>query len=128
MDTALFDYPLPEGRIAQTPAEPLDRARLLVVNRATHKIEHRIFRELPELLPPGTRLFRNHASVFKARLRLTRPTGGALECLLLHPDLARDPAANTWWCLLKPGKKYAVGAKFGAPGLFEATVLEKEPD
>jgi len=128
MDTALFDYPLPEGRIAQTPAEPRDSARLLVVNRATKKIDHRIFRELPELLPPNTRLFRNHASVFKARLRLTRPTGGQLECLLLHPDLALDPAANTWWCLLKPGKKYAVGAKFGMPDLFEATVLEKEPD
>jgi len=128
MDTALFDYPLPQERIAQTPAEPRDSARLLVVNRATHKVEHRIFRELPELLPPGTRLFRNHASVFKARLRLTRPTGGQLECLLLHPDLARDPHGNTWWCLLKPGKKYAVGAKFGAQDLFEATVLEKEPD
>jgi len=128
MDTALFDYPLLPERIAQTPAEPRDSARLLVVNRTTHKIEHRVFRELPDLLPPGTRLFRNHASVFKARLRLTRPTGGQLECLLLHPDLARDPAANTWWCLLKPGKKYAVGAKFGAPGIFEATVIGKEPD
>jgi len=128
MDTALFDYPLPPERIAQTPAEPRDSARLLMVNRTTHKIEHRVFRELPDLLPPGTRLFRNHASVFKARLRLTRPTGGQLECLLLHPDLARDPAASTWWCLLKPGKKYAVAAKFGAPGIFEATVIEKEPD
>jgi S-adenosylmethionine:tRNA ribosyltransferase-isomerase len=128
MDTALFDYPLPVERIAQTPAEPRDSARLLVVNRATRKVEHRIFRELPKLLPPGTRLFRNHASVFKARLRLTRPSGGQLECLLLHPDLARYPAGNTWWCLLKPGKKYAVGAKFGVSGLFEATILEKQAD
>jgi len=128
MDTALFDYPLPPERIAQTPAEPRDSARLLVVNRLTRKVEHHIFRELPELLPPGTRLFRNHASVFKARLRLTRPMGGQLECLLLHPDLARDAAGNTWWCLLKPGKKYAVGAKFGAADLFDATVIEKEPD
>lgn len=128
MDTALFDYPLPTERIAQTPAEPRDSARLLVVNRVTKKIEHRIFRELPELLPSGTRLFRNHAAVFKARLRLTRPTGGQLECLLLNPDLDRDSTANSWWCLLKPGKKYAVGAMFGVAGLFEATVLEKESD
>jgi len=128
MDTALFDYPLPAERIAQRPAEPRDSARLLVVNRATRRVEHRIFRELPELLPAGTRLFRNHASVFKARLRLTRLTGGQLECLLLHPDLTRDANGNTWWCLLKPGKKYAVGAKFGVTGLFEATVLEKQPD
>ena len=128
MDTALFDYPLPVERIAQMPAEPRDSARLLVVDRATRRVSHHIFRELPSLLPPGTRLFRNHASVFKARLRLTRPTGGHLECLLLHPDLVRDPAANIWWCLLKPGKKYAMGAKFGVAGLFEATVFEKQPD
>jgi S-adenosylmethionine:tRNA ribosyltransferase-isomerase len=128
MDTALFDYALPTERIAQTPAEPRDSARLLVVNRATKSVSHHIFRELPEMLPTGTRLFRNHASVFKARLRLTRPTGGQLECLLLHPDLAREPDGNTWWCLLKPGKKYAVGAKFGESNLFEATVLEKESD
>jgi len=128
MDTAQFDYPLPPERIAQRPAEPRDAARLLVADRTTRKIEHRIFRELPELLPAGTRLFRNHASVFKARLRLTRPTGGQLECLLLHPDLAKDSTGQTWWCLLKPGKKYDVSAKFGVEGIFSATVLEKEPD
>jgi S-adenosylmethionine:tRNA ribosyltransferase-isomerase len=128
MDTALFDYPLPPERIAQTPAEPRDSARLLVVERATRRVRHHVFRELPELLPPGTRLFRNHAMVFKARLRLRRKTGGALECLLLHPDLTREGGGETWWCLLKPGKKYPVGATFGAEGIFTATVLEKLAD
>lgn len=128
MDTALFNYPLPPERIAQTPAEPRDSARLLVVERATRRVRHHIFRELPELLPPGTRLFRNHAAVFKARLRLCRETGGELECLLLHPDLTRAGGGEVWWCLLKPGKKYAVGATFGAAGVFTATVLEKQAD
>ncbi len=125
MDTALFDYPLPPERIAQTPAEPRDSARLLVVERATRRVRHHIFRELPELLPPGTRLFRNHAAVFKARLRLRRPTGGELECLLLHPDLTRVGAREVWWCLLKPGKKYPVGATFGSEGVFTATGTRK---
>jgi S-adenosylmethionine:tRNA ribosyltransferase-isomerase len=128
MDTTLFDYPLAPERIAQTPAVPRDSARLLVVERATRRVRHHIFRELPELLPPGTRLFRNHAAVFKARLRLRRPTGGELECLLLHPDLARDGGGQVWWCLLRPGKKYPVGATFGAEGIFTATVLEKQAD
>ncbi len=128
MDTALFDYPLPPERIAQAPAVPRDASRLLVVERAAQRVSHHIFRELPELLPAGTRLFRNHAAVFKARLWLKRATGGGLECLLLHPDLARDATGLTWWCLLKPGKKYPVGAEFGAEGIFTARVLEKAAD
>jgi len=128
VDTAEFDYVLPPERIAQTPAQPRDAARLLVVDRATRKVEHRIFRELPELLPPGTRLFRNNAAVFKARLRLRRPMGGQLECLLLHPELRADPAGLTWWCLLKPGRKYPPGAVFGEEALFSATVVEKRAD
>ena len=128
MDTALFDYPLPAALIAQFPAEPRDSARLLVVDRASSRLTHHRFRDLPGLLPPATRLFRNHASVFKARLKLTRATGGELECLLLHPDLADDPTGQTWWCLLRPGKKYPVGATFGAEKIFTATVLEKSAD
>lgn len=128
MDTALFDYPLPPERIAQAPASPRDASRLLVVDRQAKKISHHVFRELPDLLPTGTRLFRNHAAVFKARLKLHRATGGGLECLLLHPDLARDAGGHTWWCLLKPGKKYPVGATFGVEGFFTATVVEKSAD
>ncbi len=128
MDTALFDYPLPPERIAQTPATPRDSSRLLVIERASRKVSHHIFRELPGLLPAGARLFRNDAAVFKARLKLTRPTGGNLECLLLHPALEHDAAGNTWWCLLKPGKKYPPGATFGVEKFFTAMILEKTPD
>jgi S-adenosylmethionine:tRNA ribosyltransferase-isomerase len=128
MDTALFDYPLPPECIAQQPVEPRDTAKLLVVERTSRRVTHGIFRDLPHWLPPGTRLFRNDAAVFKARLRLPRPGGGHLECLLLHPDDAADASGNIWWCLLKPGRKFPIGSSFGIEGIFTATVLEKLAD
>ena len=128
MDAALFDYPLPPECIAQTPAEPRDASRLLVVERSTRRVAHHFFRDLPGLLPEKTRLFRNNAAVLKARLRLRGPGGGRCECLLLHPHLAADPRGLTWWCLLKPGRKYPPGSTFGEDGAFTATVLEKHPD
>jgi S-adenosylmethionine:tRNA ribosyltransferase-isomerase len=128
MDSALFDYPLPPASIAQSPADPRDSSRLLLVDRASRRISHHVFRELPALLPPGTRLFRNNAAVLKARLRFPRPTGGRGECLLLHPHLPADPTGHTWWCLLKPGRKLPPGATFSIPGAFTAIVLEKTPD
>ena len=124
MKTALFDYPLPGRLIAQRPADRRDDSRLLVVHRATHRLEHRHFHDLPEYLRPGDRLFRNNAAVIPARLHATRPTGGHVECLLLRP--ATDPAE--WWCLLRPGKKLPVGATFGLAGGFAATVREKTGD
>ena len=133
MQTALFDYPLPDKLIAQQPADRRDGSRLLVVHRAEHRIEHRHFRDLPEYLRAGDCLFRNNAAVIPARLRATRPTGGQVECLLLRPAL--DPhglpavgPAEGWWCLLRPGKKLPVGSTFGLAGAFTATVREKTDD
>ena len=128
MDTALFDYPLPPECIAQLPADPRDSSRLLLVERSTRRVSHHTFRELPALLPPATRLFRNNAAVLKARLPFHRPTGGRGECLLLHPDFVANPLGQTWWCLLKPGRKLPPGSTFGVSGAFTATVLEKHPD
>ncbi|MDR2863508.1 MAG: tRNA preQ1(34) S-adenosylmethionine ribosyltransferase-isomerase QueA [Puniceicoccales bacterium] len=116
MDTALFDYDLPEKCIAHTPAARRDASRLLVVERQTQKVTHHLFHELPDLLPAGTALFRNNARVLRARLPGIRPTGGHVECLLLRP--AEQP--DEWWCLLKPGKKAADGAGFGLPGIYQA--------
>ncbi|MDB6116179.1 MAG: queA [Lacunisphaera sp.] len=131
MKTDLFDYPLPAQLIAQTPAARRDESRLLVVDRARHTIAHRHFRDLPEYLRSGDCLFRNNAAVIPARLHATRPTGGRVECLLLRPA-ATPPTASSetlakeeWWCLLRPGKKLPVGARFGLGGFFEATVREK---
>jgi len=128
MDAALFDYLLPPGCIAQQPANPRDSSRLLVVERSTRRVTHHIFRDLPDLLPPGARLFRNNASVLKGRLHFPRPSGASGECLLLHPHLAADPRGQTWWCLLKPGRKLLPGSVFGEPRSFSASVLEKHPD
>ena len=124
MQTDLFDYPLPGRLIAQKPADRRDASRLLVIDRQAHTVAHRHFRDLPEYLRAGDRLFRNNAAVIPARLHAIRPTGGHVECLLLRPA----PTLDEWWCLLRPGKKLPVGAEFGVAGGFKATVCEKSAD
>jgi S-adenosylmethionine:tRNA ribosyltransferase-isomerase len=124
LKTALFDYHLPDELIAQFPAEKRDGSRLLVVDRRTRSISHRVFRDLPEIIGSGNCLFRNNASVIPARLRARRPTGGQVECLLLRP--ARE--TDAWLCLLRPGRKLAVGATFAKSGFFSATVCERGAD
>jgi len=121
MDTALFDYELPPELIAQTPATRREESRLLVVNRATGTFSHHIFAELPNLIPAGTRMFRNDAAVLQARLHGFRETGGKIECLLLRPG----EIPTRWWCLLRPGKKAASGT-FGVNGIYRAHVIAKE--
>lgn len=81
--TSDFDYDLPRRFIAQKPAEPRDSARLMVLRRDTGAIEHRIFRELPELLSPGDVLILNDTRVIPARLFARRKSGGAVEILLI---------------------------------------------
>lgn len=134
LKTALFDYPLPESHIAQQPAERRDHSRLLVVHRREHRIEHRTFHELGGYLRAGDVLIRNTAAVIPARLHARRPSGGAVECLLLRPAPGAPESANAaeapeeWWCLLRPGRKLPVGESFGIAGGFTATVREKRED
>ena len=126
LSTALFDYALPERAIAQLPAEHRDASRLLVVDRATRRLAHRRFADLPAYIHATDIIFRNNAAVLPARLAAVRPTGGAVECLLLRPA---GTAEESWWCLLRPGKKLPVGATFAAPdNAFHATVREKRDD
>jgi S-adenosylmethionine:tRNA ribosyltransferase-isomerase len=106
--TSDFDYDLPPELIAQTPVEPRDASRLLVLDRATGRITHRHFGDLPEFLRPGDLLVGNDSRVIPARLKCIKPTGGAVEILLLRP--APAPA---WECLaggkgLRPGVKVKV--------------------
>ena len=122
MDTTLFEYELPESAIAQVPVEQRDESRLLVINRQAGSIEDHRFHDLPDLLPKPCFLFRNNATVLKARLYGQRPHGGKVECLLLHPT--SNPYA--WWCLIKPARKLPPGANFGSQGHYQATVLEKK--
>jgi S-adenosylmethionine:tRNA ribosyltransferase-isomerase len=122
--TDLFDYPLPERLIAQTPAPRRDQSRLLVVDRRGHTVAHRVFADLPDLLRTGDILFRNNAAMLPARLFARRPSGGQVECLLLRPA----GLDNEWWCLLRPGRKLSPGATFLREGAFTATVLVTEDD
>jgi S-adenosylmethionine:tRNA ribosyltransferase-isomerase len=100
-----FDYELPEDRIAQTPIEPRDAARLLV-DRGSAAPEHRQVCDLPDLLREGDLLVLNETRVIPARLRLRRATGGAVEVLLLEPW---DSDRRTWEALVRPGGKLGVG-------------------
>ncbi len=84
MNMADLDYELPESLIAQTPIEPRDAARLLVLDRKSGQIEHRIFREIGEYLQPGDLLILNQTRVIPARLYARKPTGGRVELLLLR--------------------------------------------
>lgn len=120
MNISLFDYHLPAELIAQEPSAQRDASRLMVVDRSTRKITHARFSEIGHYLPENPRFFRNNAAVLKARLFGQRPTGGKVECLLLQP--AED--AQTWWCLLKPGKKTLNAGRFSLPGEYQAEVLE----
>ncbi|HTE86460.1 MAG TPA: tRNA preQ1(34) S-adenosylmethionine ribosyltransferase-isomerase QueA [Dehalococcoidia bacterium] len=105
--TSDFDYELPPELIAQTPIEPRDASRLLVVDRASGAIAHSRFASIVELLRPGDLLVLNDSRVIAARLRGNRlPTGGAVEALLV-----RERAPGRWEALLKPGKRIAEGQR-----------------
>ena len=101
-----FMYDLPEERIAQTPAEPRDHSRLMVLHRDTHAIEHRHFYDVIEYLNPGDVLVINETRVIPARLIGERPSGGACEVLLL-----KQLGPKRWETLVKPGKKLKPGAE-----------------
>lgn len=101
-------YDLPEAAIAQVPVEPRDAARLLVDRGPGVAPDHRTVADLPELLGPGDVLVLNETRVLPARLRLRKPTGGAVEVLLLEPR-GDD---RTWSALVRPSKKVAPGTRF----------------
>ena len=101
-----FYYNLPEELIAQTPATPRDSSRLLVYDRATEKVEHKIFRDITDYLKAGDVLVINDTKVLPARLYAHTPNGGAVEVLLL-----KRQSIDTWEVLVKPGKKCTPGKK-----------------
>ncbi|MGD9933177.1 MAG: tRNA preQ1(34) S-adenosylmethionine ribosyltransferase-isomerase QueA [Dehalococcoidia bacterium] len=108
MLTADFDYELPGELIAQQPAEPRDSARLMVVRKSAGTIEHRAFRELPELLNAGDLLVVNDTRVMAARIFGVRPeTGGAVEALLL-----RHTGDDAWEMLFRPARRAIEGRTF----------------
>ena len=106
--TVDFEYRLPPELIAQEPASPRDSARLMVLNRSGRTIEHRVFRELPDILKPSDLLVVNDTRVMAARLRGVRPdTGGGVEALLV------DRREGTLWAVMfRPARRAVEGRQF----------------
>ena len=124
MKTRDFWYDLPEELIAQTPLEQRDTSRLLVLDRETGSVSHKHFYNILDYLKPGDCLVMNDSRVLPARLLGHRPTGGAVELLLL-----KDLGSKKWECLAKPGRKLREGQEvvFGN-GELTATILEVKDD
>ena len=113
MRTSDFDYHLPEHLIAQTPLEPRDHSRLLVVDTATGELSHRHFYDIGHFLQPGDLLVLNNSRVLPARLKGRRSgTGGAVEVLLLHRE-----GEGLWKAMVRPGRRLGPGAAFEIDGV-----------
>lgn len=103
-----FTFELPQGLIAQTPAEPRDSARLMVLRFRSKTVEHRRVRDLPELLSRGDLLVVNDTRVMAARIFGRRPdTGGQVEALLVRPF-----SDTVWEVLFKPTRQARPGREF----------------
>lgn len=122
MNTADFDFHLPEELIAQTPLEKRDSSRLLIVDRETGQFSDQHFDNIIDQLEPGDALVMNNTRVLPARLYGTKPeTGGHVELLLL-----KNTQGDFWEVLAKPAKRLRVGTRvsFG-DGRLTATVIEE---
>ena len=122
MNTADFDFHLPEELIAQTPLEKRDASKLLVVNRETGEMQDKHFHSIIDMLEPGDALVMNDTRVLPARLYGQKEeTGGHVELLLL-----KNTAGDEWEVLAKPAKRLKVGTRvsFG-DGRLSAVVTEE---
>ena len=121
MKTSDFFYDLPEELIAQTPVEPRDSSRLMLLNKDNGNVEHKIFRDLIDYLNPGDCLILNNTRVIPARIfGVKKETGAVVEFLLLkqHENLV-------WECLCGPGKRAKSGTEFTfGNGQLECTVKD----
>ncbi len=125
MDVKDFYYDLPEELIAQDPLEDRSSSRLLVLNKNTGELEHKVFKDILEYLSPGDCLVINDTKVIPARLMgVKEDTGAAIEVLLL-----KRGADDIWECLVKPGRKARPGAVivFG-DGLLKGRIVDVVDD
>jgi len=122
MKTSDFNYHLPEELIAQTPIEPRDASRMMVLRRENDSITHAIFRDIGQQLSPGDCLILNDTKVLPARLYgINEDTRARVEFLLLH----QTAQEGLWECLAGPGKKARPGAKFVfGEGLLQGEVVD----
>ena len=122
--TSDFDFHLPPERIAQSPAERRDASRLLVVDRATGALAHRVFSDLVEYVRPGDALVLNETRVFPARLVGRKPTGASAEVLLLTPHGGEE---KVWTALVRPGAKLKPGRTVEIAPELSVEIVESTP-
>lgn len=123
--TADYEFHLPESQIAQHPADRREASRLLVVDRATGGLEHRVFADVVSLVRPGDVVVLNETKVFPARLLGRKPTGAAAEVFLLRP--AATGNAHLWHAMVKPGAKLRPGARVEIAADLAVEVLDALP-
>ena len=117
--TSDYDFQLPPELIAQEPLAERDASRLMVLHRSTGAIEHRAFRDIPDLFEPGDVLVRNVSRVIRARLLGTRASGGPGEVLLLRPL-----GDGTWEAMVHPGGKLRPGRTLAVSEELSVEILE----
>lgn len=121
-----FDYDLPQRLIAQTPSEKRDESRLMVLNRKTQTIEHKLFKDIVDYLMPGDLLVLNDTKVMPANLIGKKSDGTAkIEVLLVSRKPEAVSPKQIWICLVKPGKRLKIGSKIFFSDNLTGTVLEK---
>ena len=108
MKTSDFYFNLPEELIAQVPIKDRTSSKLMVLDKETGEIEHKVFKDVIDYLNPGDCLVLNNTRVIPARLIGEKlETGGKIEFLLL-----KRTEDDTWQALVKPGKRAKIGTKF----------------
>ena len=119
-----FNYNLPEELIAQTPIQKRDESRLMLLDKNTGEIQHKIFKDIIDYLEPGDCIVRNNTKVIPARLYGKKETGANVEFVLL-----KNIQGDIWEAMVRPGNKLHAGAKvvFG-DGLLKAEILETLKD
>ncbi len=121
-----FDYTLPQELIAQSPAPDRDRSRMMVVERQSGFIGHRVFQDFPAMLKKGDVLVVNDSKVIPARLFARKTTGATVEILLLR---SREGAVSSRWeVLLRPAKRIKAGTTIGLEGGGSVRILERIND
>ncbi len=125
METDAFDFDLPEALIAQHPAGQRDSSRMLVMDRNSGGLEHRIISDVVDFLHPGDALVLNNTRVIPARTHGHKQTGGGVEVLFVEPE---ERMPGEWWVMMKSSHRPKPGARVTLQEGMELAVLENRPD
>jgi S-adenosylmethionine:tRNA ribosyltransferase-isomerase len=126
MTSSVFNYNLPEDRIAQRPVYPYDQAKLLVIDRSTNHLHECVFRDIGKYIKAQDQLIFNNSRVIPARLYgKLQPGGGEVEFLLLNPLERRSNQEEVWSALGRPLKKLRTGSIVNVSDLLTLKVLER---